>query len=81
MPGPGEDGKELQHVLIYKEDREEAERLYGKNVSFAKRYHEQIETEKRERLVEKIRRKLLGGSYNLNDNRPESGAEDPPRAV
>ena len=51
--------KELDHILIYREDRDESDRLFGRSISHAKRQSAIMDVIKRERMVEKVKRRLL----------------------
>jgi hypothetical protein len=60
MPESGGNGGALKPVNVYKDDAEETDRILGSNVSWAKRYREMLKLVKRERLVDKLRRAILG---------------------
>jgi hypothetical protein len=59
MADSGAPEKKLDHITVYPEDKKEMDRLFGDNVSYAKRQHAIVEIIKRERLVDKVRRKIL----------------------
>jgi len=72
--------KKLEHVYIWKKDRDEADRLFGDSTSHARRFNAILDVIKRERLVEKVRRQVLGGleAVYLVSSEEEDTGEVPP---
>jgi hypothetical protein len=72
---------ELRQVALYKKDKEEMDRLFGDSTSYARKVHEMLKVVRRERLIDKVRRAILGVSDTIEDAvsgiTPESG--HPPR--
>ncbi len=64
---PGKTEDPLKHVTIYKDDAEETERLFGDSTSWARKFRAMKDVIKRERLVEKVRRQILGGLETVAD--------------
>jgi hypothetical protein len=58
-------GKKLDHIIVYSDDKREMDRLFGESTSYAKRQKAILTVIKRERLVEKVRRQVLGGIEEL----------------
>jgi len=59
--------KKLDHITVYPEDKTEMDRLFGRNVSYAKRQQAILDVVKRERLVDKVRRKILGAAEAVSE--------------
>ena len=60
MPAAETPDKKLDQIVVYSDDKREMDRLFGDSVSYAKRQKAILAVVKRERLVEKIRRQVLG---------------------
>ncbi len=73
MPAAETPDKKLDQIVVYSDDKREMDRLFGDSVSYAKRQKAILAVVKRERLVEKIRRQVLGsleGAYLVSEDTP-----------
>ncbi len=57
----------LKTIAVRREDAKEADRLFGDSTSYARRFGAILDVIKRERLVEKVRRQILGGLETVAD--------------
>lgn len=51
---------DLKNIAVRREDAAESDRIFGKAGSYADRFHAMLETIKRNRKVEEVRRRILG---------------------
>jgi hypothetical protein len=58
MATPEEGPKSLKNVVIYKEDADEMDALWGNGISYARRWRAILELIKKERLVERVRGRI-----------------------
>ncbi|HEV2166754.1 MAG TPA: hypothetical protein VGS23_07275 [Thermoplasmata archaeon] len=51
---------DLEHILVYRRTKNEYDRLLGRNISNPKKQEAILDVLKRERLIEKVKRRMIG---------------------